>query len=1301
MDQPSTSNGNVDSVTNVCQICFLNTDEKLVNVTEKGKETLRKSSIERGDKLFEKLDFSKIVRVHATCRRDYTHTINIQVAKRKNEDQKASNISPVKRKLRRSSESSTYDSSSNSTVTEAFNWKDNCLFCEEEVNSEKDRKINVSRRKKVTQIDSSDFVLHLVNKLTPLKDDYHRAILQRITGENRDLVNLQAKYHRECYLSLKNQLTLEQVALRHPKDKYSAKIDEAMEKIYSFMLSSEECQFTITQLKNIAQVDGVILDEKTVKNRLKKKFSDQVVFSSRMGGVTYVCFSNNLYDILTDTWRSRNIARTIEEEENNLIDSAAELIRREIRTTICNLNEYPASDQTLNNVNENIPPQLIRFLNHVIYKDKEQNDANEKWFSRRITSIAHAIVAAARPKSFLSPLQLTVGATLYRKFGSKRMMDISYQLGFSCSYAEIKRYEVCAALQGNRSLEKPFLQIVADNCDCNIGTIDGRNTFHFLGSIEIITPADCLKKRLPISRLPLSEIPKATELVENNKIHVSLYTQKPGSGLKEIKVTDFENVPSFQETLIDKLNILWMYLKYVRDNDFIGWNGFMTLITGSRTDYAVSLVNFLPFVNAAPSDYSTLYTILKCASEMASKEGMKTCIITFDQPLYIKARDIIAAMNFLDIMMVVRLGGFHLVMSFMGCIGYIMAASGIKEIFSLIYAEGSVDKMLDGHSYARAVRAHFILQQALSILIIEELKNENAEFQGLLADEDIFSFDMDIDKIQSNENFEKLHTLFEKKLVEIEKRGKTCQLWVQYFKMVSLLKNILAAERMGDWNSHLQSVELTIPFFHAAGHFNYAKSARLYVQDMKNLETTMDVHEYHKFTDGGFFTSRRTNAYYSGIFSDQTIEQTLMRSMSVEGGPFKRGATSSVVFKWIKGIIFTKDMIEDLEQFCNVEFSKSHQHVDAREARVQKDKKDVLTIKQFLQEDNPFEDIEHLQNIATGLIGTDEINCYDALRIGIEAMKKITGVSFADIKLSKKDKVIPLIGVNSKLKIGDSFVPVDPLLLFQRISVMKKSDEELSSYLKFELAPYPLTLFDEIGMRKSNKSVLYSAFQSFDVVLNKESCKYYIDGGMLLYKVKWPTDCKYEKVFQEYVAYLKRHFGDHITVIFDSYDESDNKDSERSRRSLKVASREFNFTKDSKLTIKQEKFLSNYKNKNRLITYLMQEFQTNSIKCYQEKGEADVLIVETAVEDDTDFKKVIVAEDIDILVILTARAKVEEEIYYLKMGKQNSPSLIYSSKSLEVEYPNSADLILFAHSFSGCDSTSAFFNKGKKKLSMY
>lgn len=101
---------------------------------------------------------------------------------------------------------------------------------------------------------------------------------------------------------------------------------------------------------------------------------------------------------------------------------------------------------------------------------------------------------------------------------------------------------------------------------------------------------------------------------------------------------------------------------------------------------------------------------------------------------------------------------------------------------------------------------------------------------------------------------------------------------------------------------------------------------------------------------------------------------------------------------------------------------------------------------------------------------------------------------------------------------------------------------------------------------------------------------------------------------------------------------------------MKVASQKFNFTKDSKSSVSQEKFLSNYKNKSLFFKCLKKELEKSSIKCYQGKGEADKLLVDIAIKGNTNSQKDIVAEDIDVLVILTRRAKVEEEIYFLKLG---------------------------------------------------
>ncbi|GFY00151.1 uncharacterized protein TNCV_1342481 [Trichonephila clavipes] len=109
-----------------------------------------------------------------------------------------------------------------------------------------------------------------------------------------------------------------------------------------------------------------------------------------------------------------------------------------------------------------------------------------------------------------------------------------------------------------------------------------------------------------------------------------------------------------------------------------------------------------------------------------------------------------------------------------------------------------------------------------------------------------------------------------------------------------------------------------------------------------------------------------------GIVSDLTIEQTLKKVMSVEGGPFKRGATESVVYKWIRGVIYSRG--------------------------------------DFFIQYSPFPDTDAILSIATGITGDKDINCYDALEQGLMVMKKADGQNLRELKLSRNDKIKPLFG---------------------------------------------------------------------------------------------------------------------------------------------------------------------------------------------------------------------------------------------------------------------------------------------------
>ena len=92
--------------------------------------------------------------------------------------------------------------------------------------------------------------------------------------------------------------------------------------------------------------------------------------------------------------------------------------------------------------------------------------------------------------------------------------------------------------------------------------------------------------------------------------------------------------------------------------------------------------------------------------------------VTFDQPLWKKAFEIVVAKN---LKTVVCLEGFHTSLSFLGSIRTLMEGSGTEKLMEVIHVQNSVSHILSGKAIARALRAHFIIDSALTTTLLEEL----------------------------------------------------------------------------------------------------------------------------------------------------------------------------------------------------------------------------------------------------------------------------------------------------------------------------------------------------------------------------------------------------------------------------------------------------------------------------------------------------------------------------------------------------------------------------------------------------
>ena len=100
--------------------------------------------------------------------------------------------------------------------------------------------------------------------------------------------------------------------------------------------------------------------------------------------------------------------------------------------------------------------------------------------------------------------------------------------------------------------------------------------------------------------------------------------------------------------------------------------------------------------------------------------------------------------------------------------------------------------------------------------------------------------------------------------------------------MMDILRSFIKAERTGNWDLHLHNVREMLPYFLAAGHTLYDKSAYVYLNNTMELESQHPhVHMSFKL---GKHVIRRSDCYWAGLSSDLVIEQVLMRSVKTTGG---------------------------------------------------------------------------------------------------------------------------------------------------------------------------------------------------------------------------------------------------------------------------------------------------------------------------------------------------------------------------------------------------------------------------------
>ena len=102
------------------------------------------------------------------------------------------------------------------------------------------------------------------------------------------------------------------------------------------------------------------------------------------------------------------------------------------------------------------------------------------------------------------------------------------------------------------------------------------------------------------------------------------------------------------------------------------------------------------------------------------------------------------------------------------------------------------------------------------------------------------------------------------------------------------------------------------------------------------------------------------------------------------------------------------------------------------------------------------------------------------------------------------------------MRIDGDVIQIDPQLLFQRLTLAAKSQDNLEVIFKYELCSYPPALFSGPQfLRDAQKPVLANAIWTLlpqSIPGLSSELQYVLDGGALLQRIPWTKGATYKEI---------------------------------------------------------------------------------------------------------------------------------------------------------------------------------------------
>ena len=532
-----------------------------------------------------------------------------------------------------------------------------------------------------------------------------------------------------------------------------------------------------------------------LKDKFIKHFGDRLCFWQPTTKGELV------YSAEIDEGQAIALAFELASSDEKFLEEAALITKRHINTGehLSSEMPWPPSQHWLLSAELKPPPILKDFLSFVISGKSQQHNSCKT--AHLVESLAQDICHAATHGEWVMPKHLLLSMTVRHLTGSAELITILNRFGHCQSYTRTRELEtaMCSSISANDSVLPPnialhnnsVIHFCWDNFDLNEETPSGTGTTHSTHGIAIQDVANDAGS-ITTEITPVARDRKRTIKPDTTDLKPCFIKPKVGPNF------DIERTkPKIDFSDTERENFIW-FLSRNTGSSFKcqtvpSWAGWVSQ-TAQSSDEECSRVEYMAPINFSINENATVQHIIEQSQAASLQVGQQYCKVTFDLVVAKKAYSLVWQQpDFKNV--IVRMGVFHTICSIFGELGKQMKGSGLSEIVieAGVCASGSLDKVMSGKHFNRALRVHKVTLEALERLLIEKFEQSLPQdeqfsqeaYELLLTLSKKPSHDT-LQNMKENEAFCSFYARYKgfKQSLRDGHLGKTAQFWIGYMDLV-------------------------------------------------------------------------------------------------------------------------------------------------------------------------------------------------------------------------------------------------------------------------------------------------------------------------------------------------------------------------------------------------------------------------------------------------------------------------------------------------------------------------------------